>query len=81
MKKRIQYLKVFLLALFVFFFTGFSFAQEPPHPDNAGAGGGTTNGGPIGGAAGLAGGIGILLAMGGAYGARKIYRGWKKLND
>ena len=56
-------------------------AQNPPHPDDDAAGGGTGNGGPIGGAAGLAGGIGILLAMGGAYGARKVYSGWKKLND
>ncbi len=73
-------IKFFSLVVFAFVLS-ISLNAQPPHPDDDAAGGGTGNGGPIGGAAGLAGGIGILLAMGGAYGARKIYSGWKKLND
>ncbi len=76
-------IKFFSLAVFAFFLNLSLNAQNPPHPNDAGAGGGTdpANGGPIGGAASLAGGIGLLIAMGGAYGARKVYQGWKKLND
>ena len=75
--------KILGLVLFSFVLSFSLSAQLPPHPDNDLAGGGTdpANGGPIGGAAGLAGGIGVLLALSGVYGAKKVYKGWKKLND
>jgi len=46
-------------------------SQNPPSvPGNHGQNGG--EGAPIGG------GIGILLAMGAAYGGRKVYKAWKR---
>ncbi len=49
------------------------FAQGPPQPpENPG-----TVGGPVGGSAALTGGVGILLALGAAYGGRKLYKAWK----
>ena len=78
-------MKFLSLAIFAFILSFSLNAQDPPHPDDGSAGGGTGNGGPIngpaGGGAGLAGGIGVLLSLGGAYGGRKVYQGWKKLND
>ncbi len=83
MEKLAYFLRSFFLISLLSIAVSTSFAQvvNPPHPDDEGAGGGTTNGGPIGGAAGLAGGIGVLLAAGGAYGAKKLYSNWKSLND
>jgi hypothetical protein len=46
-------------------------AQTPPPPNGGGdPGGGNT---PVGGGAPIAGGIGILLALGAAYGGKKVY--------
>ncbi|MBS4058171.1 MAG: hypothetical protein KGZ82_12695 [Bacteroidales bacterium] len=47
-------------------------AQPPDPPGDPSAGGG-----PIGGSAPIGGGIGILLTLGAAYGARKLYNNWK----
>jgi len=50
----------------------FSLAQTPPPPNGGetpGQGGNT----PVGGGASIAGGIGILLALGAAYGGRKVW--------
>ncbi len=51
-------------------------ADPPPPPGGTGSGSGGT---PIGGGAPISGGIGILLALGIAYGGRKIYQ--MKLNE
>ena len=49
----------------------FSTAQTPPPPNGGGdPGSGNT---PVGGGAPIAGGIGILLALGAAYGGKKVY--------
>lgn len=50
----------------------FSLAQTPPPPND---GGNPTQGGntPVGGGAPITGGIGILLALGAAYGGKKVY--------
>jgi hypothetical protein len=49
----------------------FSTAQTPPPPNGGGSpGSGNT---PVGGGAPIAGGIGILLALGAAYGGKKVY--------
>jgi len=56
---------------------------QPPHPGGAGSGGATPVGapggsGPIGGGgAPIDGGLSIFLALGIAYGGRKVYQ-WKK---
>ena len=48
-------------------------AQGPPNPP----GDPSAGGGPVGGSAPLTGGIGILLALGAAYGGKKVYQHWK----
>ena len=48
------------------------FAQTPP-PPNGGNGAPSGNNTPVGGGAPIAGGIGILLALGAAYGGKKVY--------
>jgi len=50
----------------------FSLAQTPP-PPNGGNGAPTGDNTPVGGGASIAGGIGILLALGAAYGGKKVY--------
>jgi hypothetical protein len=47
----------------------------PPPPPSGGHGSGTNQ--PAGGGAPIGSGIGILLALGGAYGARKVYKVYK----
>jgi hypothetical protein len=47
-------------------------AQAPPHP-NGGAAPGENNG-PVGGGAPIGSGVVMLIAMGAAYGARKLYQ-------
>ena len=49
----------------------FSLAQTPPHPNGGGGpGGGNT---PVGGGAPIGGGLIIMIALGMAYGAKKVY--------
>ena len=52
-------------------------SAPPPPPPPGGPGGGT----PIGGAAPIGSGIVMLLSMGAAYGAKKIYDARKKLEE
>ena len=56
-----------------------------PAPNNGGIGGGNTNGGPIGGSApgggAPIGGLSILLLLGAAYGAKKVYAMRKEVNE
>lgn len=49
-------------------------AQGPPPPPSSGHGSGGNQ--PAGGGAPIEGGLGILLALGAAYGARKAYKHW-----
>lgn len=49
----------------------------PPNPP----GDPSSGGGPVGGSAALAGGAGILLALGAAYGGRKLYKAWKHKDE
>lgn len=69
MKKVLRIITVmaFLLAAPVFMF-----AQNPPHP-NGGSGptGGNT---PVGGGAPIDGGLTIMMVLGAAYGAKKVYK-------
>jgi len=50
----------------------FSIAQTPPPPNNNQGAPGSGNT-PVGGGAPIAGGVGILLALGAAYGFKKVY--------
>ncbi len=71
MKPIIQYLPVLLL-LFCLTVVTPSFSQEPPHPPATGHGL-QGNQPPPGGSAPLDDGLSILLALGLAYGAKKVY--------
>jgi hypothetical protein len=51
-------------------------AQGPPPPPAGGHGLGGNQ--PAGGGAPIEGGLGLLLALGAAYGARKVYKYWNK---
>jgi len=55
----------------------FSMAQTPP-PPNGGEAPGEHGNTPVGGGASITGGIGILLALGAAYGGKKVYEFRKK---
>jgi len=46
------------------------FAQNPPHPNNGGVPGGGNS--PVGGGAPIDGGLTIMLALGAAYGGKKL---------
>ncbi len=53
------------------------YSQGPPSPpENPNSGGG-----PVGGSAPITGGIGILLALGAAYGSKKVYNAWRQHTD
>ncbi len=49
-------------------------AQPPPPPDQHGGSGNA----PAGGGGSLTGGLGILLALGAAYGGRKVYKAFQQ---
>lgn len=67
----------FILSLFILSAT--AMAQVPPPPPSGGHGaGGNQGAGDPGGGAPIGGGLGILLALGAAYGGRKIYNAWQK---
>jgi len=51
-------------------------AQGAPPPPPEGHGGSTNQ--PAGNTAPIGGGLGILLALGAAYGGRKIYKAWQQ---
>lgn len=71
--KNIQmiFIKVVIIALLSFSFLGL-FAQDPPPPPPNGGkpGGGVT---PVGGGAPIGSGVFILLALGTAYGGKKVF--------
>lgn len=52
-------------------------AQTPPHPNGGNAPGGSN--GPVGGGAPVGSGLSILVAMGAAYGARRLYQMREKI--
>jgi hypothetical protein len=49
-------------------------AQAPPHPNGGAAPSGANGNGPVGGGAPVGSGVVILMAMGAAYGALKLYQ-------
>ncbi len=69
-KKFIQ----FSITLSLLLFASTAFSQVPPPPPSGHGSGGNQ---PAGGGAAIGGGIGILMALGAAYGGKKIYKAWK----
>ncbi len=69
-------IRITLILSLITFATMISLA-EPPGPPTGDPADPDINGGPVG--APIDGGLGILLAMGGAYGARKLYKAKKKV--
>lgn len=67
-----KYFKTLLIVSFLVASTRL-LAQGPPNPP----GDPSSGGGPVGGSAPITGGIGILLALGAAYGGKKVYQHWK----
>jgi hypothetical protein len=55
-------------------------AQDPPPPPNGGGDPGSGNT-PVGGGAPIAGGLGIFLALGAAYGIKKVFQFNKNDNE
>jgi len=71
--------KIIITALFIIslsFTTSELAAQVPPPPSGHGGTGNAPADDPGGGAP-IGGGLGVLLALGAAYGGRKVYRAWK----
>jgi hypothetical protein len=77
MKKAIIYLGAIVFILIAFALT-IQAAGPPPPPPGGGPGGGEI---PIGGSAPLGSGLILLLSMGAAYGAKKIYDARKRLEE
>ena len=72
MKRAYKYLMFSLITLCFMAFVQVSLADPPPPPASHGASG---NQDPVG--APIDGGLGILLAMGAAYGGKKLYKARK----
>ncbi len=76
--KKILITALFLLSLS--FTTSELYAQNgapPPPPSGHGETGNQPADDPGGGGAPIGGGLGILMALGAAYGGRKVYKAWK----
>jgi hypothetical protein len=71
--------KTFLLTGLMMFFTLVMYAQNPPPPPEDPSGNNTNA--PVGGSTPVGSGLTILLLLGGAYGARKVYSMRKKLAE
>ena len=76
MKKAV--LNLILTGLFIAVPVIIASASAPPPPPPGGPGGGDA---PIGGAAPIGSGIVMLLSMGAAYGAKKVYNARKRLEE
>jgi hypothetical protein len=72
MFKPIKHIQCIFVILFFLGFAYGSYCQAPPPPPDGGSN--TQNNKLDGRGAPIDGGLGILLALGGAYGARKIYK-------
>jgi hypothetical protein len=69
-------IKILVIAAFLMVTPLFIIAQNPPHP-NGGSGPGTGNT-PVGGGAPVGEGLIIMMAIGIAYGSKKIYKAFNK---
>lgn len=68
MKNRI--ISAIIATIFAIFISSAAFAQNPPPPPEDPSGGG----GPVGGGTPVGSGLIILIALGAAYGGKKIYQ-------
>lgn len=76
MKKHIK--KVIVIGA-IALFPVFTFAQPQPPNGSGGAPGGSNT--PVGGSAPIGGGIALLISLGAAYGAKKVFNARKKLME
>lgn len=67
-----QVKKLILVAVFSLFMV-VAFGQNPPPPPGGGSGSGNNSGNQLGGNAHIGGGVLILLALGMAYGGKRLY--------
>lgn len=67
-----QLKRVFLVAVFTLFMV-VAFGQNPPPPPGGGSGTENNSGNQLGGNAHIGGGVLILLALGLAYGSKRVY--------
>ena len=65
-------IKILVISALFFLAPVILLAQTPPHPNGGNAPNSGTNT-PVGGGAPLGGGLVMLIAMGAAYGAKKVY--------
>jgi hypothetical protein len=64
--------RILLIAAFLVTAPMLLLAQTPPHPNGGNAPGGGN--GPVGGGAPIGSGVALMIALGAAYGARKLYQ-------
>ena len=77
MKNRFKILAISLTLGLLFGISAIAFTQPPPPPPQHGQEGNSSPGGtaPVGS------GIALLIGLGAAYGGRKLYSAWKKLDE
>ena len=77
MKNRFKILVIGLTLGFIIGFSAIGFTQPPPPPAGHGSSGDQSPGGtaPIGS------GLVILLGLGAAYGGKKIFQAWRKVEE
>jgi hypothetical protein len=66
--------RIILIAAFLVTSPLLMLAQNPPHPNGGNAPSAGNGNGPVGGGAPIGGGMVVMLALGAAYGARKVYQ-------
>ncbi len=69
-------LRVIVVTAFILAGPLFMMAQNPPHPNGGNAPNSGTNT-PVGGGAPIGGGLIIMMALGAAYGSKKVYKAFK----
>jgi hypothetical protein len=78
MKNKFKILAIALTLGFIFGLSNISIPQPPPPSGHGQTGDATPSGG---GAAPIGSGLIIMLGMGAAYGSKKLYKGWKNLDE
>lgn len=78
MKNRFKITAVSLTLGFILGINVIAFTQPPPPPPEHGSGG---NNAPAGGMAPVGSGLVLMLGLGAAYGGKKLYSAWKRIDE